>query len=208
MAWLSALVLALAISLDSLGVGLSYGLKKVKVPFSSLVLLSVVSGAAMLVSMLAGGFLGSLLPEGSCRWLGGVILVVTGLASLCTALRSQASNSSLEQRLFSIRIPALGLVIQVIKEPVRADLDRSGEISPGEALLLGTALALDALGAGLGAALTSFPPVLTSALVGLATLCTLWAGSYLGRRLVRRESSWAALVHGTLLVLLGLERLL
>ena len=37
MAWLSTLVLVLAVSLDSLGVGFAYGLKKLAVPPVSLV---------------------------------------------------------------------------------------------------------------------------------------------------------------------------
>ncbi|HHV57736.1 MAG TPA: sporulation membrane protein YtaF [Firmicutes bacterium] len=204
---LSALVLALAVSLDSLGVGFAYGAKKVRIPPVSLFLLSGLSMAAMYSSMLAGRVLAGLLPAASSRWLGGAILIGMGLSSFFTAWRSQRKKTG-EDKLLSLRIRPLGLIIQVIEEPGRADLDDSGEISSGEAVLLGAALALDALGAGLGAALTAFPPFITSALVGGATLCTLKVGQGLGQRLLRLETSWATLAHGALLVALGFYRLL
>jgi putative sporulation protein YtaF len=204
---LPAVLLALAVSLDSLGVGLSYGVKKVRVPLSSLLLLSVLSGLAMLASTLAGRFVGSFLSAETSRFLGGMTLIGVGFLSLL-AERARHGPRAKKDKILALRIRSLGLMVQVIRDPDSADLDQSGEISAGEAVLLGTALALDALGAGFGAALTALPPFLTSALVGLATLSTLKLGFGLGRRLVRKESPWASLAHGALLVLLGFYRLL
>lgn len=205
---LPALLLALAVSLDSLGVGLSYGVKKVRIPLSSLLLLSALSGLAMLASMLAGRFVGSFLSAETSRFLGGTTLIGLGSLALLTAERARHGPKKKKERILSLRIRSLGLMVQVIQDPDSADLDRSGVISAGEAVLLGTALALDALGAGFGAALAALPPFLTSALVGLATLSTLKLGLGLGRRLAPEERPWAALAHGTLLVLLGFYRLL
>jgi len=205
---LPALLLSLAVSLDSLGVGLSYGVKKVRIPLPSLLLLSALSGLAMLASMLAGHFVGSFLSAEVARFLGGMTLIGLGLLALLMAKRTRhGSTTKKNDRILSLRIRSLGLIVQVIRDPDSADLDQSGEISAGEAVLLGMALALDALGGGFGAALTALPPFLTSALVGLATLSSLKLGLKLGRRLVRKESPWATLVHGVLLVLLGFCRL-
>ncbi|HHY92404.1 MAG TPA: sporulation membrane protein YtaF [Firmicutes bacterium] len=203
---ISALVLALAVSLDSLGVGFAYGVKKLKIPLASLLLLSGLSSLAMLLSMAVGQVLAAILPTAVERWLGGGILIGMGLSSFFTAWRSQHKRGA-EGELLSVRIRPLGLIIQVIEEPGRADLDASGEINPGEAVLLGSALALDALGAGLGAALSALPAFFTPALVGLATLFTLSTGLSLGTRLVCLESPWASVAHGVLLVLLGFYRL-
>jgi putative sporulation protein YtaF len=204
---LPALLLALAVSLDSLGVGLSYGVKKVWVPLSSLFLLSALSSLAMLTSMLVGRFAGSFLSAGTARILGGLTLIGLGFFTLLTAKRVRHGEGNKKDKLLVFRLRPLGLVVQVIRDPDSADLDQSGEISAGEAMLLGTALALDSLGAGFGAALTSLPPFSTSCLVGLATLSTLKVGLALGRRLMRKESTWVTLAHGVLLVLLGFYRL-
>lgn len=206
MAWLSTLMLVLAVSLDSLGVGFTYGIKKLNVPPVSLLLLSSVSALGMLVSMLAGHEMGILLGEQGCI-VGSVILILMGFFSFRTA------RQSLRQRL-SLRLPwlrqmtALEMVSRVVEEPMEADLDSSGEISMAEALLLGMVLALDSLGAGFGAAMVAFPPAITSLLAGLLTWFTLNLGLYAGRRVELSPSSWVSFMPGLLLILLGTWRLL
>lgn len=206
MAWLSTLVLVLAVSLDSLGVGFTYGLKKLKVPPISLLLLSSVSALGMLASMLAGRGTGVLLGEWG-RFVGSSILILAGFFSFRTTYYSRRKQSNLS----SLRLkPAntLEIVARVVEEPIEADLDCSGEISMIEALLLGVALAMDSLGAGFGAALMAYPPVITSVLTGVLTLSTLNIGLYAGRRMDVPLNSWVTFVPGFLLILLGTWRLL
>ena len=61
-----------------------------------------------------------------------------------------------DQALFQWEIARFGIIIQILKEPRRADLDRSGMISSKEALWLGLALSLDSCGAGIGMALMGY----------------------------------------------------
>ncbi|HKM39937.1 MAG TPA: sporulation membrane protein YtaF [bacterium] len=203
MAWLSTLTLVLAISLDSLGVGFAYGLQKVIVPTISLILLSLVSAFSMLISMMLGHGAGFLLGEAGAV-IGNSILILVGLLSLrqgwlCNK-RQLPSKSGREGRTM------LELVTRVTTEPLEADIDSSGEISAMEALLLGMALALDSLGAGFGAALTAFSPLITSFLAGLSTWVTLNLGLYAGRRIRQMPGSWLHLIPGLLLITLGIYR--
>jgi len=52
--FLAMILLALAVSLDGLGVGLSYGLRRIRLPWTSLVLVSLVSVTASFLSMVTG----------------------------------------------------------------------------------------------------------------------------------------------------------
>lgn len=61
-----------------------------------------------------------------------------------------------------------------------ADMDNSGSISSAEAFLLGTALSLDAFGAGIGAAMMGFPPVPTAFLIALMSALFLRLGMWIG----------------------------
>ena len=104
----------------------------------------------------------------------------------------------------TLRIKPLGIIIQILREPSRADLDSSGVISLREAFLLGTALALDALGAGMGASLSGFDLAYTIPLVGcckflLISLGLKWGGA-LGKGMLRNG---AGVFSGLILFVLG-----
>ncbi|HHV07032.1 MAG TPA: sporulation membrane protein YtaF [Firmicutes bacterium] len=206
MAWLSTLLLVLAVSIDSLAVGFTYGLKKLNVPPVALVVLSTVSALGMLISMFLGRSVGVLIGEWS-RVVGSSILILMGIVSFLSARYFQRQRLS-SRPSCSKRMTPLEMVVRVVKEPMEADLDSSGEIGITEAILLGTALALDSVGAGIGAALVAYPPAITSLLAGILTLVTLNLGLHTGRRVDLPENSWVDFAPGILLLLLGAWRLL
>lgn len=157
----SLFILAFAVSLDSFGVGITYGMRNITIPIRSIVIIALCSGVVMLLSMSIGQGLNLLLSPYVAKSLGGIILISIGLWALTNVYRSKTNTSSQElvkqkqetNHIWSLEIKKLGIVIQVLRKPMMADLDQSGVISPVEAIVLGIALALDAFGAGIGAAL-------------------------------------------------------
>jgi putative sporulation protein YtaF len=104
---------------------------------------------------------------------------------------------------FSIRF--LGIIVQILKEPARADFDASGEISTREAFFLGLALALDALGAGVGVAMTGFNIFYTAITVGVVKFIVVNLGIILGHRVLsRRLQSISSWIPGLVLICIGL----
>ncbi|WP_338130566.1 manganese efflux pump [Cohnella ginsengisoli] len=84
-----------------------------------------------------------------------------------------------------------------------------GSLLPGEALLLGIALSLDAFGAGIGAALVGFPAVPTAILIAAASGMFLWAGMRIGflasgLRWVQRLT----VLPGIILIAMGIFKLM
>ena len=71
----------------------------------------------------------------------------------------------------------------IFKNPELADADKSGEISWGEAAVLGVALSANALTNGLGAGLLGFSPHIISLTAALGSLVSVWAGVKLGVKL-------------------------
>lgn len=109
--------------------------------------------------------------------------------------------------LLRIHIRGLGIVVQVLREPGRADMDRSGAIDAGEAFVLGAALGLDALAAGFGAALIGFR-LSAVAVVAAAQLLLTWLGLRLGRDYgARWLGKRGFYVPGVILILIGLLQL-
>jgi putative sporulation protein YtaF len=114
-----------------------------------------------------------------------------------------------EQKIIHIEIKRLGLVIQILKQPSRADLDRSGNISAAEAALLGVALSLDAFGAGIGAALIGFTPLWTATVIAIASGSFIATGMKIGYHC--SSLNWLkrlSILPGCLLILMGILKLL
>lgn len=220
---LTVLAFAVALSLDGFGVGVAYGIRRIKIPFISLVVISLTSSTAIGVSMLFGTLVARYVSLTAAKYLGAAILIVVGIWVLAHTWRSRPEGvgdkgppamgenpaemvQESVRRLIKIRLP-FGLVIEIIREPAKADLDKSGTISANEAMFLGLALAMDALGAGFGASMAGYQPALTVPVVGLTKFCLVGLGCMLGRRYA---ANWlgdrAAAIPGWVLIGLGLMR--
>lgn len=105
-------------------------------------------------------------------------------------------------------VRSLAMVPGLLDEPARADLDSSGTLTPGEALLLGLALAIDALGVGFGAGMAGLSSTLTPLIAGATQFVFVSAGISVGRRIkMSALAPGLEKVPGGILILLGLMRL-
>ena len=84
--WGALLLLAFALSLDSFGVGVTYGLRKMKIPLLSIAIISICSGLVIGISMQLGALLSRVLSPVYTTVFGAVILICIGCYSLFQAL--------------------------------------------------------------------------------------------------------------------------
>jgi putative Mn2+ efflux pump MntP len=184
---------ALALSMDGFGMGLSYGLRRIKISLFPLFIICLFSALAIAFSMTFGKVFAFFLPDRMAVFLGAVILMVIGI---WIVLQQYFLN------LWDCH------VINILKEPVQADLNKSGEIDLKEAFFLGFALAMDALGAGLGAAMSGYSLLWTPIMVGIAEFMMINLGIIVGKRLqIDRLKKTATLLPGGIIIILGLSKL-
>lgn len=214
MEMLTVILFALALNLDAFGAGTAYGMRKIKLPLTSMSIISIMSMLAITVSMLAGHTVANYISETLAHRLGGVLLIGVGIWVLIQSLQDYRPDMSSETKedvrgtVMEIRIRSLGLVIQVLKEPARADLDRSGEISPREALLLGLALSMDALAAGFAVSMLGFSVWFTAVTVGLGHFILTYAGLFLGKGFAATSfGKQLGTIPGCLLIALGIFKI-
>ncbi|MUK88985.1 sporulation membrane protein YtaF [Ornithinibacillus sp. L9] len=161
------LLLVIAVSLDGFGVGVSYGMRKIRVPMTALSIIMLCSGIVVLTSMLLGNMISSFISSDMANIIGGSILITLGLFSLINTIRSQIQKEDAVEASIEESTNKFHSLKTVLTTPDQADLDKSGIISASEAFLLGTALALDAFGAGIGAAIIGYSAILTAILIAL-----------------------------------------
>ena len=191
--------------MDGFGIGLSYGLRKIKVSFCPLLIISLFSALAIIVSMTLGTVLAYFLPDRMAVVLGAIILIIIGISII---LQNYFLNLR-DCHICCLKIPYLGIVVNILKEPVQADLNMSGEIDLKEAFFLGFALAMDALGAGIGAAMSGYNLIWTSATVAVAEFIMINLGIFIGKKLsINRLKKVIALLPGGIIIILGFTKLL
>lgn|SRR5690625_161482 len=175
--------LVIAVSLDGFGVGISYGMRKIHLPLIGISIIILCSGIVVFLSMMIGNYLTTFIPVHYTSLIGGVILIFIGLFVMINVIfkKSTATKDSQEVR------KGFRHLKTVISKPERADIDKSGIISAHEALLLGIALALDAFGAGIGAAFLGFSPILTTLLIACMSGAFVFSGIQIGLLLSQNE---------------------
>ncbi|MGI5891848.1 MAG: hypothetical protein ACOX7H_03810 [Bacillota bacterium] len=212
MTLIMVLVFALAISMDSFLVGISYGIKNIILPGRSIIIVTAFSGVLLLLFMLAGDFIAAYLSPSHISVIAASLLAALGIWKIVEAYREQLDedaerkrikNEKLAQQaknplLFYLRVPFLPYAIQVLHEPERAAKRISNghtveKVENAGAWALGMAMAFDAVGGGFAASLAGLPIVLTVVvslfIMGALLVFALLIGRKFRRLLVNNKKS-------------------
>ncbi|WP_163970666.1 sporulation membrane protein YtaF [Oceanobacillus halotolerans] len=196
-------LLVIAVSLDGFGVGVTYGMRKIHVPVNALFIIMCCSGIVVLLSMTIGNLFTTFLSPNIASMLGGFILIAIGIFSLVNIFRpkTESPTEASDKQMSTFKT--------VLTTPDKADLDQSGTISINEAILLGIALALDAFGAGIGASMLGYSPVLTPILIALMSGIFVYCGIHIGILLSKsKHLQNVTFIPPLLLITLGILNIL
>lgn len=214
--------LAVAISIDGLSVGITYGMRQIRIGILPLLIIGFISTFSIYMTGLLGAGIASLMNRELASYIGSFILIGIGSWLVYSVFKDynhstdvyhkitskKETDTDNEKLLISFKIKSLGIVIRILKEPVRADFDNSGSINPIEALFLGLALALDALGAGLGAGLTGFPTLIVAIVIGIVSLLFVSSGVLIGEKIGDIIPKYFEVLPGFIIIFLGLVKLI
>ncbi len=197
-------LLGIATNLDNLGVGLVYGLRRIKVPPSSNLAIALTALVFGYISALAGSALRYFLAGSLANLLGAFLLIGMGIW-IMLAQEGDSSAAPENERLPSNQ-PS---VLAILRRPEQADQDDSRVISLREALYLGVAVSLNCLANGLSAGLWRLGALPTALSMACFSYAAIWLGTWLG---ARYGAAWlgkkATVLAGCLLLLLGVHQLL
>ncbi|MBX5437308.1 MAG: manganese efflux pump [Alicyclobacillaceae bacterium] len=189
--------IAVASNLDNAGVGIAYGVRKVRIPWQANLLVAVISGLATGLSGLVGHLLTRYICLVYATWIGAAVVIAVGVWVLTSPWRQQRKRGRGQANVVS----------RILTDPIAADIDHSHTISPSEAVLLGVALALNALAGGFDAGLAHIGVLWTALLVGILSFASLGLSAYVGQRFVADAlGDKATLVAGLLLIAVGVHQ--
>lgn len=215
--FINSLVLAISSSIDSLGIGITYGIKNTKISYMGKVVLFFISFSISILSIWFGNVIKNIFSESITKFIGSFILMLMGIFIFFQALKKEdktpnSDNISFpsEEKVYSFFIKFLGITIKIIKNPNYSDFDKSKSIDAKEALFLGLALSLDSFCIGVGSSVIGISSMFFPFLISLFQLIFLSFGNFLGHKIYRfskiPDNIWSIL-SGILLILIGIIKL-
>ncbi|KAB8138248.1 sporulation membrane protein YtaF [Gracilibacillus oryzae] len=193
-------LVAIAISMDSFFIAFTYGLKKMGLSIWQMVKIAVIVGAVFSISLTVGAIIVKHLSESQAEIIAGAILVILGTAFLLSHAKLQVKPLSIWKNLF--------FFFDILKKPLKADIDQSGKINGLEVYILGIALSLDSFGAGVAISMLNVPIELAASLVALITFLFLMLGIQTGKYFAGfKKVERLNFIPGCILIVIGISKI-
>ena len=217
---INSLLLALYSIIDSLGIGITYGIKNTRISNIGKVVLFFISFLISVLAVWFGDILKNIFSDFATKLIGNVILIGMGIFVCFQAIRkdkinleSKGFSSNLidtgEEKIYSFFIDFLGITIKIIKNPTSSDLDCSNSIDGKEAFFLGFALSLDCFCIGACGSIIGINSFLFPLFISVFQLIFLNFGNRIGKKLHNLtpwpDNIWS-IISGILLILIGMLR--
>ena len=213
---LNCLFLAISSSIDSLGIGITYGIKNTKITMGAKSILFFISFIISIISIYFGNLLKYIFPDFLIHYLGSFLLILMGLFMCFQSVKVSKQEYKIEndknlkisdtEKIYSFFIKCLGITIKIIKNPSSSDLDKSNVIDSKEALFLGLALSLDSFCIGIGFSMLNTFSIIFPLLTSCFQLFFLSLGNYCGKKLYSfsklPDNIWST-ISGILLIMIG-----
>lgn len=199
-AWLMVLTLTFSSSIDNLGVGISYGIRNIRISHFSNLIISVICFLFSVAGIYFGLWLSKILPGIMPVVIGSFLLVVIGLRIVLLAIprKQQIALEGAENEVASTEINGL-----------TKNIGKSGDIGFVESIFLGVGLSANALTNGLGAGLFGLNPIAVCVAAAIGSFITVWGGVALGRKIAHVRigkftlGQFGTLISGTLLLIIA-----
>lgn len=186
--FINSFFLAISSSIDSFGIGITYGIKNTKISKLSTFILILISLFTSFISVLLGGVLSNILPSNYINLFGGSFLFILGIFVI---IKGFLDSNNINNNYY--------------------DFNNSNLIDPKEAIFLGLALSVDSLGIGISSGLLNSGSFIFPILVTVFQFTFLNAGILFGKRIYFlcniSNFVWSC-ISGLLLILIGIIRLI
>ena len=206
-----SILLAFSASLDSLIIGIAYGIKKIWIKFSINIIIALIVTLGTLLSMVLGAILNKFIPSYICNYIGAILLIIVGLFmtfdffkeqrnlkknEICTAKENKDIIESLHYD-------------DILTNNKTADINGSGNIEVKEAISLAVALSLNNFALGLGASMSGISIPLTTIFTFIFSILILILGLKIGNSFLSKIfGKYSDLLSAIIIIAMGIFQLL
>ena len=155
--FLAILILAISVSIDSFGIGITYGIRNTTINKLSATTLFVLSMLFSSISIFLGNIIFSIIPENVVKFISIILLFGMGI----------------------------WIILETIKNPIILDLNKSNTIALNEAFCLAIALSIDSICVGISCSSFGNYGLLYPILVPIFQLLFLNSGIILGKNFTK-----------------------
>ncbi|GMA62850.1 sporulation membrane protein YtaF [Alicyclobacillus fastidiosus] len=188
--------IGLASNLDNGGVGVAYGVRRVRIPWLPNLVIAIISFAGTLIAGLFGNVITHWVPSFIDNLVGAIVIICVGVGVLLQPFFARKPHPQSRSK-----------IVRIIRSPEEADFNKNNHISFTESIILGIALSMNALAGGFDAGITKLSILYTSFFVGIFSFLLLWVGTLIGKKFAaNRLGDHATIVAGVLLILIGIEQ--
>lgn len=184
---LSSILFAISANTDNFVVGLSYGMKKVRIGLVSNLLISLISVAGTVLSMSFSKIIVNFIPENISGFIGSAILILIGGLTIIKPLLDSGQSDD------------------IFVNPEKADKDNSSNIDAKESIALALALTINNVGLGIGAGISGLNIMMTSLLTLFFSITMIMVGYFLGSNYLSKIfNKKATVISGLIIIVLGI----
>jgi len=180
----NSIILAITSSIDSLGIGITYGIRSIYISNIGKFILFIISFFITSLSLFFGNIIKLFFSENLLRYIGSLILIFMGVLLFLQSLK---------------------------KEDISFDFDYSNSIDLKECMYLGIALSLDSFCIGIGGTIMGISNILFPLLISFFQFLFLNLGNFLGRQLTNishlPNNIWS-IISGILLIVIGIFKVI
>ncbi len=210
--FLNCILIALSVSIDSLGIGITYGIKGTKINITSKIILFYTSLIIVTFATKLGNLITSIFSNFIANLIGSTMLIFMGFWVIFQSFNKKIIvYKKYKSKIYNFFIKSFRIAIQIIKKPIYSDLDNSKIIDSKEALYLGLALSVDSLCVGISSSMIELNSNLFPILVSTFQLLFISFGNLLGKKLknsLKFPENIYSILSGILLILIGLFKFL
>ncbi len=208
--WITVLFLAFSSSIDNFGVGITYGIRGIKVGLLANLIISIIAFIFSEAGIVSGQYISKVFPGTLSNVIGAFFLLVIGLRIVLLTFPRKNKQIIINNDDESVT----NIVTNYLSSPEKADVDHSGDISSFEAIILGTAVSMNALTNGLGVGLIGLSPFAISIAASIFSFLAIWLGVLLGKKVANvKIGGWSlgqfsSIISGIILVLIAIHNLI
>ena len=206
---IESILFSLALSLDSFITFFGYGASKINVRIKPLLLTILINILMLLSGIILGKSLSYFLSDNFSKYFSFSLLLIVGIIKFFSEIiKMWLSKVAKKNNKIKISIFNFNLFLDVVVDPLKADVDKDKNLSIKEAIIIGIILSFDSLCVGFGIGIEnnfSYLIILFSFIINFSFSVF---GNYLGKKITKKTNINISWISGLTLILLAFLKII